>query len=455
MRPRPRFHATAPANWMSDPNGPVLWRGRQHVFYQHNPDSSRWGLMHWGHLVSDDLVTWHDEGIALRPTPGGADADGSWSGCIRIVDGEPVVFYTGAAGTGAGHRQSVLRAVGDAGLTGFRPDPVEPVLQPLATATGTLHQRDPFLIPWDGGWLMLLGTGLADGPGGAIAVWHSRDTREWAYRGILFSLPAGGDLDTGPVWECPQLVQVDGEWVLLVSVQLPGSPDPLCPYVVWFVGDFDGTRFAPRASGLFDAGEVVYASAVSEAADGRPLVWSWIQESPALRGRGDLGWSGAMALPRELAVRDGVLVSRPARETDALWDESLVRRADVELAPGSGVELAEGVSVYRLRLAWRDAGPRVVLGRDADGRELVLDATGGASAATLGAVGLGEVVPGPGRDHVLDVCVDASIVEVFLDGHALTFRLDVELSAAGAISVAAGGRPVALGGVELRALASR
>src|SRR5262252_8828914 len=83
---RPQYHFLPPANWMNDPNGLIQWRGRYHMFYQHNPLAARFGPMHWGHAVSDDLVHWRDLPIALAPTPGSPDADGCWSGCI-VDDG--------------------------------------------------------------------------------------------------------------------------------------------------------------------------------------------------------------------------------------------------------------------------------------------------------------------------------------------------------------------------------
>ena len=62
------LHLKAPENWINDPNGFIYFKGRYHLFYQHFPYAPMWGTMYWGHAVSDDLVHWSHEKIALFPT---------------------------------------------------------------------------------------------------------------------------------------------------------------------------------------------------------------------------------------------------------------------------------------------------------------------------------------------------------------------------------------------------
>src|SRR5437667_12281471 len=73
---RPQYHLLPARNWMNDPNGPIHWNGRYHMFFQYNPNAAVWSDMHWAHAVSEDMIHWRHLPIALAPTPGWGDADG-------------------------------------------------------------------------------------------------------------------------------------------------------------------------------------------------------------------------------------------------------------------------------------------------------------------------------------------------------------------------------------------
>src|SRR3982074_1949916 len=94
-RHRPLYHFLGAGNWMNDPNGPIFWKGKYHLFYQYNPNGPFWGTIHWGNAASSDLVNWEDFPIALSPSKNGPDQNGCWSACVVNDNGVPTVFYTG------------------------------------------------------------------------------------------------------------------------------------------------------------------------------------------------------------------------------------------------------------------------------------------------------------------------------------------------------------------------
>lgn len=57
----------------------------------------------WGHVVSEDLVRWCRLPPALRPSPGGPDADGCWSGCCAGEAGALLVPISECARPWAWH----------------------------------------------------------------------------------------------------------------------------------------------------------------------------------------------------------------------------------------------------------------------------------------------------------------------------------------------------------------
>src|SRR5260370_28622951 len=76
---RPQYHLLPARNWMNDPNGPIHWNGRDHMFFQYNPNAAVWGDLHWGHAASEGMIHLHHLPIALAPTPGWDDADGCFT----------------------------------------------------------------------------------------------------------------------------------------------------------------------------------------------------------------------------------------------------------------------------------------------------------------------------------------------------------------------------------------
>jgi beta-fructofuranosidase len=330
-RHAPRYHLRPRSGWMNDPNGVVHWQGRYHVFYQHNPLRPSWAPPHWGHAVSDDLVHWEHLPVALTPDMHPADADGCWSGCLVDDDGTPTILYTGV-----NHgEQSTCLATGSADLVTWRKHAANPVARvPEALAAHTLEAyRDPYVWREDTDWYALVGTSV--GGVGQALLYRSRDLRAWEYLHPL--VPEHADEiceDTGQIWECPNLFELDEEQVLMVS-RWHGTA---LTYPNAFIGTCVDRRFHPERRQRLDWGYRCYYAPLSLRDDrGRRLVWGWLQEQRHVE-RANGSWAGVASLPRQLTLEGGVLRQRFVPELQALRGEG-VRLEGVEVGAAHVLDL--------------------------------------------------------------------------------------------------------------------
>lgn len=322
---RPEYHFLAPHNWMNDPNGPIWWRGKYHLFYQMNPHAAVWGDMHWGHAVSADMVHWRHLPIALAPTPGGPDGEGCFSGSAVVLDGVPTIIYTGVQnaspalvtlhdGNDKLRETQMLAVAEDDDLLHWKKQP-EPVIAMPPDGMQVTGFRDP--CPWREGdsWYLAVGSGER-GKGGCALLYRSRDLRQWEYLHTLAEGKPNGrtsanPCDSGEMWECPDFFAVNGKHCLLYSTE--GK-------VIWTTGEYDehGHRYTAARTGVLDHG-AFYAPKSFLAPDGRRILWGWITEKRPEAEFARAGWAGMMSLPRVLTIAaQGQLEMHPAKEVESL-----------------------------------------------------------------------------------------------------------------------------------------
>lgn len=305
---RPECHLMPPHNWMNDPNGPIFWRGKYHLFYQLNPHAAVWGDMHWGHAVSTDMIHWRHEPIALAPTPGGPDSAGCFSGSAVDDHGVATFIYTGVQqvppsdvtlhdANGTLREVQMLATAEDAGLLRWKKDPA-PIIAAPPPGMQVTGFRDP--CPWReaDAWYLAIGSGERS-KGGCALLYRSPDLRQWTYlhpltQGTPTGSAATDPVDSGDMWECPDFFEVDGHHVLLYSTQRK---------VFWSTGDYDRLthRFTPARTGILDHG-AYYAPKSFLAPGNRRILWGWIPETRPQAEYSAAGWAGAMSLPRVLGV---------------------------------------------------------------------------------------------------------------------------------------------------------
>lgn len=422
-RYRPGCHFSPPSGWMNDPNGLIWWRGRYHLFYQHNPHEARWGFIHWGHAASDDLAHWSDLPIALAPEPGSPRDDGCWSGVAVDDHGVPTLIYTEARGG----VQLPYVATGSDDLITWRKHPRNPVIAGPPEGITVPGFRDHCVWREDEWWHQIIGSGIA-GQGGACFLYRGRTLLEWEYLGPLC---AGSVGENDEMWECPDFFPLGDRHALVVS------PLPL-NRAMYLTGRYESHRFFPEAYGEVDGSRDFYAPQSFVDERGRRIMFGWLREARDEAAQLAAGWSGAMSLPRLITPRaDGRMGMTPAPDVEALRGAHIAR-APHDLPPdtslalddlyGDMLEIAATIDPGAARQAGiavfaspaRDEETRIVYERAA-GR-LVIDRTrSGGGHADSPSIAL-PLDPGDILD--LRIFIDRSIVEVFANGHAcLTARV--------------------------------
>lgn len=284
---------------MNDPHGLVHLRGEYHAFFQYVPHDTKWQSdLHWGHAVSADGVRWQDRGSALLPAAGDV---GCWSGSLVIAD-RPTIFYTNPTVDDWGRGQ-IVRAFGSNDLSTWARDAVVIDGQP---ENRFRDFRDPQVRRSEHGWSMVVGAGIREF-GGCVLQFSSRDLEHWHYDGVLASAaydPAAA-LNLGDVWECPQFLNVNGVWVLMLSAMVTGGE-----YFrqIYAIGEYDGRIFTPNVWGDFGHGDVAYATTTFADAAGVPSAMSWFRELPETLPAGS-PWAGAQSIVHHLQVVDDRLLA--------------------------------------------------------------------------------------------------------------------------------------------------
>ncbi len=309
----PSLHARPRSGWLNDPNGIVRWRDRWHVFFQHNPYAAVHDQIHWGHLSSPDLATWTEHPVAFAPTPGGPDEFGCWTGVFVPGLDRPAVAYSGVPDSS---RQSVscIRYALDDELDTWGP--------PIVVGETPRHadvevMRDPFVFTWQGRRWALHGARLS-GDRGAVLLFSCDDIEHWEFVDVWLAHDADPMWDSvaSDVWECPQLVWVEGRPVVILSLQLDHALGDVVAVEGEVVDDDGVPRFVPAGVSRLDLGDAFYAPQAVQ--DGEhPLLFGWILQEDRFE-EGDLV-AGCLSFPRRLArAADGTLVCRIEPAVDSL-----------------------------------------------------------------------------------------------------------------------------------------
>ncbi len=428
-RYRPQYHFTPNKNWTNDPNGLIYYNGEYHLFFQYNPFGNKWGHMSWGHAVSQDLVRWKEVDVAIPEEKkfsifsGSAVMDPFFTSGFGKEKGKvPMVAIYTADVPHTNQSQHLAYSL-DSGRT-FTKFSGNPVLD-----LDKKDFRDPKVF-WHAPsqkWIMLVMWPHEK----KVQFYSSKTLKAWT---LLSEFgPAG---DTTGIWECPDLfrVPVDGvpgkyKWVFMMSPS---------PYMQYFVGEFDGTRFVNESDStkIFrpDYGPDYYAAITynnlplnnEPVSIGWANNWNYAGDIPA----GD--WRGGMSLPRRLTLKklgnDWILLQKPVEEIFALQKSTNSYTSDRLISSPD--------ASYVVEWGWnKNESQELVLGE----KDLIIKyepATGEVSLDRTASAGFQNdaykklsvfkgKIPGGGGAHRFKLFVDESVVELYVGDGELVFTMQV------------------------------
>jgi fructan beta-fructosidase len=461
---RPAIHYTAKDTWLNDPNGLVYNNGTYHLYYQNNPCGNVWGNMSWGHATSTDLTTWTEHPVAIT----GDDNEDVFSGSV-IIDhmntsgfgtGERppwVAVYTSAFKDASPHRGTQAQSLAysmDEGMTWskFRGNPV--------LTTGSENFRDPKVFWYSGPngtyWVMV----AVEAQEQKVLIYRSQNLKDWD---LLSEFGPANAI--GGEWECPDLFPLplddnpeQVKWVLTVNIN-PGAVAGGSGGQ-YFIGDFDGVRFAPdhqnergtavpghqapatvqqlRKYNWLDWGRDYYAAvSFSNAPDDRRIMIGWMNNWDYANDTPASPWRSAMSLAREVTLktihgRPG-LIQRPILPRPDLAGQTYEINDPVGLqgTPLAFPEVPDGAALHikaefltgtarRFGLLLGNSAPthadsRTDIIYDTDSGELAVDRTKSGNTAFHSLFPSVESCPLALHEGVLtlEVIVDKCSVEVF------------------------------------------
>ena len=385
---RPQFHFTPARNWMNDPNGLLYYKGKYHLFFQHNPQANVWGNMSWGHAVSTDLYSWQELPVAISCTPtsgifsGSAVVDFENTSGFGTTENPPIVaIYTEHQNDESNQSQCLASSV-DEGLT-FTKYEGNPVLD-----INLPNFRDPKVSWIDGQWIMTVALPQEF----KISFYSSPNLKEWTHLSNF-----GPAAEVGGVWECPDLIQIGEKWVLIVSLN-PGGFQ-IGSGTQYFIGQWNGKEFIADdlQTRWLDYGRDNYAGVTfSNAPENKKLFLGWMSNWHYAGKVPTDPWRSAMTLPRELSLRGDRLIQTPINNRDGF--------PEVSFTTSNG-----SVRIFESSERYVEIGVRNNL--------LFVDtskAWNELEAPTLQEIEIGD------REIDIQVIVDRGSIEVFADNGAIS-----------------------------------
>lgn len=321
---RLRFHLMPPVGWLNDPNGLCQLKGVHHIYFQYTPFSASWGMKSWGHYTSKDWIHYKECEPFLFPDRE-EDRDGVYSGCAFVKDGKISYYYTGNVKYSdqpydyilEGREQNTISFVSEDGFT--HKEKTCLLKNSDYPEDMSKHVRDPKVFEENGVRYMVLGARSREDRGCVLI--YRCENEVWSYHMRIESKEPFGYM-----WECPDLIKLDGQWFLMCcpqGVKQRGYDFANVYQCGYFPLQLDLEKKSYRLQEFheLDRGFDIYAAQSYEDEEGRRILIGWmgIPDAPYHNEKTvRYHWQHALTMPRAL-YRDGNRIKQvPLKEFEQL-----------------------------------------------------------------------------------------------------------------------------------------
>ncbi len=350
---RPVFHAMPAANWANEPHGMIYHNGKYHLFFQKNANGPYWGRIHWGHVTSEDLITWKEEKVAIFPEAW-YDFKGAWSGCVfsdpELTNGLPYIYYTSVD---LGKASIAEARPLDNNLINWAKNTANPVIPNRPSGLDD-DFRDPYIFKSNNTIYMVVGS-KKGGKGTVTLHQYNKNNKTWSNDGRVFYQASSADY--GTFWEMPVIVPMnDGKWLFAVT-PLGAKNGVETLYWVGSInqdGTFNPYSHTPKEVDLGNMskdGFGLLSPSVMQH-DGKTVVVGIVPDKLSGEDNRKLGWAHTFSLPREWSLDannnlvqkpfDGLRNMRTDASSFSIINQNLSGVQSMEPVNGKAIEI-EGI----------------------------------------------------------------------------------------------------------------
>jgi fructan beta-fructosidase len=429
---RPAMHFTPAKGWMNDPNGMFYLDGVYHLYYQHYPNATVWGPMHWGHATSRDLMHWEHKPIAIYP-----DSIG------MIFSGSAVVDKNNSSGLGINGKAPLIAIFTQHNMDGEKAGKIDFQNQSIAYSN-------------DGGisWKMYAGNPVVKNPGikdfrDPKVIWHEA-SKKWVmivavknkvslYSSsnlIAWSKESDFGTELGShdgVWECPDLISLKYNnktyWVLTVSIN-PGGPNKGSA-TQYFVGNFDGKQFTANSKKTkwMDYGADNYAGVTWSNTGDRKISIGWMSNWIYAQQVPTVNWRSATTTARAFSLQtvkgEMYLSSLPVKEVKFAASKS-IQSISRKIASAYKINIPPiSLQDFTISLA-NELGEHVDFGYDKKMNQYFIDRSQAGKHEFNSEFAAKHFAPRISMDNTsnLQIIIDKASIEMFAD-NGLTVMTDI------------------------------